>query len=441
MNQEKGTATSDDPVTTSVRPIGRHEQYALRSSRTPVAPHLENLVSINFENVPLKVAMKQLAELTGRNIVLEKPGLEEEGLTERVPITLSLDDVKLSSALKLMLDPLNLGYRVEESGVIVVTSQQRLKGQPIVVTYSVADLALPMPKRGWMKLMPGGDLAKETRHPDGKTYEPAKETQQHFRELVELITSTCQPNSWEAVAGNGSIKTNAATLSLVVRQTQDVHDEIRDLLEQLRRLQDLQAALHIETLTVPADFWHKVGKDFDDPQADGQPIPQPQGKPAPRSVARLTKKEAALLRSLSMTESAPKVTLFNGQELEVFFGGETPTMRLALKPVVSADRTVLRLQAAATKPEAELDFAKMPTFLVQDGHSLLLDVTEVYSAGPTAGVPVLTKVPYTERLFKNSGKSNRRTLLLITGQVIVIEEESTIDPEGPTDSPTPSRIK
>ncbi|MCX7418812.1 MAG: hypothetical protein NT013_04650 [Planctomycetia bacterium] len=383
----------------------------------------EKLVTVNFDNVPLKEAMKQLAQSTGRNIVLEKSGLAEEALTERVPITLAVDQVKLDSALKLMLDPLNLGYRVDESGVIVVTSRQRLRGEAIVKTYAVADLVIPIPKHATLMLNRNARSADEIRATTKSIEDQAKKSQPQLRELIDLITETCQPDSWSEKGGNGNIKANDSTLSLVVRQTRNVHDEIRDLLDQLRRLHDIQATLHVETLTVPADFWQQVGKDFDDPNTADPPIPQLQDKPSPRNIALLTKKEAALFRSLSKTESAPKVTLFNGQELEVFFGDESPTMRLALKTIVSADRTALRLQAAATKPDAELDFAQMPTFLVQNGHSLLLDVTELYSVGPTSGVPILSKIPGEDRLFKNTGKSDRRTLLLITGQAIVVEEE------------------
>ena len=56
-----------------------------------------------------------------------------------------------------------------------------------------------------------------------------------FQSLIELITSTVQPTTWDEVGGPGSIKEFATNLSLVVSQTQDVHEEIVELLEQLRR--------------------------------------------------------------------------------------------------------------------------------------------------------------------------------------------------------------
>src|ERR1700728_4782393 len=53
-----------------------------------------------------------------------------------------------------------------------------------------------------------------------------------------------------------------ATLSLVIRQTQKVHDEIKDLLQQLRRLQDLQVTVECRFITVDDDFFESVGVDF-----------------------------------------------------------------------------------------------------------------------------------------------------------------------------------
>ncbi len=388
----------------------------------------EKIVSVQFDNVPLKDAIKQLAQSAGRNIVLDKQGLEDEGLMQREPVTLSVDQVKLSSVLTLLLDPLKLGYHVEESGTIVVTSKQRLKkqllkGEPVVVAYAVGDLTPLIPRRVTVNLTADQGVVAETSKPG----EPANSMKQQLHELTNFIESTCQPDSWEHVAGNGSIKVNETTLSLVVRQTQDVHREIRDLLEEMRRQLDLQAALQVETLTVPADFWSKVGKNFDDPEANVPPSPQSEDKYGPRRLARLTKKEAALLRSLSKIESAPKVTLFSGQELDIHFGGKSP-MRLGLKPVVTTDRAALRVQAVAVDSAADFDLSDINAVRLESGHSLLLDATEL---SPAVLIPtdrlVNPHVPF-KAVFGAPKPANpgHRTLLLITGQVVIVEEEEVL---------------
>ena len=83
-----------------------------------------------------------------------------------------------------------------------------------------------------------------------------------FSELVGLITTTIAPDSWQEIGGNGTIREHGTTLSLVVRQTQRVHEEIADLLDQLRRLQDLQVTIELRFVTVSDRFFERIGVDF-----------------------------------------------------------------------------------------------------------------------------------------------------------------------------------
>src|SRR5690606_17962822 len=52
-------------------------------------------------------------------------------------------------------------------------------------------------------------------------------------------------------------------LSLVISQTQEVHEQISDLLEQLRRLQDLQVTIEVRFITLNDNFFERIGVDFD----------------------------------------------------------------------------------------------------------------------------------------------------------------------------------
>ena len=87
--------------------------------------------------------------------------------------------------------------------------------------------------------------------------------QADFDALIELITSTIKPTTWDSVGGPGSIAPFETNLSIVVSQTQDVHEEIVDLLEQLRKLQDLQVTIEVRFITLEDDFFERVGVDFD----------------------------------------------------------------------------------------------------------------------------------------------------------------------------------
>ena len=59
-----------------------------------------------------------------------------------------------------------------------------------------------------------------------------------MRTLHDLVTSDCQPCTWDEVGGPGDVFTLSLARGnvLLVRQTYDVHDEIADLLAALRRV-------------------------------------------------------------------------------------------------------------------------------------------------------------------------------------------------------------
>jgi general secretion pathway protein D len=87
--------------------------------------------------------------------------------------------------------------------------------------------------------------------------------QADFQSLIELIQNTVAPQSWNTVGGAGAIQPFATNLSIVVSQTQEVHGEIANLLEQLRRLQDLQVTIEVRFITLNDTFFERIGVDFD----------------------------------------------------------------------------------------------------------------------------------------------------------------------------------
>ncbi|MGA2035469.1 MAG: hypothetical protein ABSG68_24740, partial [Thermoguttaceae bacterium] len=242
------------------------------------------------------------------------------------PITLELrQEVMLKSALDLILEPLRLSYVVKNE-VLKITSEQKRAGQVYTVTYPVGDLVMPIPNfvaspnmglagaynNGMAAIGANGGgnmfngalstplsvvasregkggsgainpslLAQLSAHQSsgggsGAAGGPAPNlplglgpgglgggNQADFDSLIDLITSTVQPTTWDTVGGPGSIAPFETNLSLVVSQTQEVHEEIVDLLEQLRRMQDLQVTIEVRFITLNDSFFERIGVDFD----------------------------------------------------------------------------------------------------------------------------------------------------------------------------------
>jgi len=280
-----------------------------RKLRTPVM--------LQFDNAPLSQVLEYLAKLAEVNLHLDPQGLAEEGVTSETPVTINLSqEISLQSALNLILQPLHLSYVVKDE-VLKITSEHMRNGEVFTQTYYVADLVVPIPN-----FVPSSNMGLAGAYHDGltsaynttagvmgssaaplavlaanggatgtRTMNNANIMAQlttgngaatsssmpmgfgpgglsgtsgaDFDSLIELITSTIQPTTWSDVGGPGSIAGFETNLSLVVSQTQEVHEEIADLLEQLRRLQDLQVTIEVRFITLNDNFFERIGIDFD----------------------------------------------------------------------------------------------------------------------------------------------------------------------------------
>ncbi|MGQ9575911.1 MAG: hypothetical protein ACUVUC_11380 [Thermoguttaceae bacterium] len=302
---------------------GRRAKYARERGRRmserelEIREKLKTPVSLQFENAPLSKVVEQLAKLAGINLYLDPQGLAEEGVTTDTPINIDLQqEIKLESALNLILRPLRLTWVIKDE-VLKITSEQARRGELYTETYNVADLVIPIPNfvphgglgldgayRGAMANVnygAAGPFASSNASPiavvasrDGRpatgaidpavlaqlssnnrgpipTATPISNTPGNlggaamadFDSLMDLIQTTVAPDSWVDAGGTGDMAPFEVNLSLVVTQTQEVHEQIVDLLQQLRRMQDLQVTIEVRFITLNDNFFERIGVDFD----------------------------------------------------------------------------------------------------------------------------------------------------------------------------------
>lgn len=206
---------------------------------------LSTIVSVQFEETALQEALDHLSDLTGANIVVEKYALMEEGVTPQEPVTMHVEGVQARSVLALLLKPLSLDYVIEDE-VIKVTNKQRTLGDFETRVYSVADLVSPLPK--------SVTIPAETSDPAAV----AAQGEADFFPLTRMIETSVDPDGWASVGGMGHIAPHAGTLSLVVRQTAEVHDEVALLLEQIRRTNAIQIGLDVVAVRVSKEEYLRL---------------------------------------------------------------------------------------------------------------------------------------------------------------------------------------
>ena len=288
-NRRKGKYTGDNRMKTE-------EEKRIEKS-------LSRQVSMHFEGEPLESVINKLAVDSNINFRLDPQGLEEVQVDSNTPITINVDGIQMKSALNLILEPLHLGYAIRDE-VLKITSMDRQKGDLETRVYNVADLVIPIPN--FANPAPLGSLNAGTsatgnlggapfnvsankQRPAGQAFAQVQDgfgapasagtsgvvgerripegmrraSQADFDSLMDLVVNTVEPGSWDEVGGPASVRPFETTLSLVIRQTQQAHEEIQDLLAQLRRLQDLQVSIEVRFVTVSDKFFERIGVDFD----------------------------------------------------------------------------------------------------------------------------------------------------------------------------------
>lgn len=555
-------------------------------------------VEINYQDRPLSQVIDELSAVTGMNIVLDNRALSTIGVDSNSPVTLKMNNrVLLKSALNIILDAIDCSY-VIENDALIITSREAKRSRVETRVYRVADLVTPIPNfttsyddglagalraayqmaspQADVQIMPvsamgmGAGMAKSMSpasigpnmlgqyHPMGGSsgFGPSQPptgargggAMADFGSLMQLIETTIVPDTWESVGGVSNMFPYQQNLSLVVSTTSEVHDQIADLLESLRRLQNLQITIEVRFITLSDNFFEQIGIDFD-LQFDDNVRRMPDddsgssvtvgfgadGLPTADFDVRLSNNAFGVLPTfggfdvqsastfgfaiLSDIEAffflqaaqgdartnvmqAPKVTLFDGQFASIsdvsqrpFVTSITPVVgdfavaqqpvivvlnegtQLNVQGVVSDDTRFVRLTLVPffsqignvdtftfegqrssrrssrssrdtnndgepndSEEEDEQEFisgttVQLPTFAftsvsttvsVPDGGTILLGGIKRLSEGRSErGVPMLSKIPYLSRLFRNVsvGRESSSLMLMVTPRIIIQEEE------------------
>lgn len=298
---------------------GRRAQRAMEMNRRhrsekemEIEKKLLTPVNYSCRNRPLSEVLSQLAKLVNINIHLDDEGLREEGKSPDEPVTQELTtDIMLKSYLNLILEKHHLCYIIKNE-VLNITSESKKGDHVYQQVYPVGDLVMPIPNfvasprmglagalhdamnnavgsgGGYGTMTTPLMVASGNGRPNNGSAVPSNinanfaapnqpinkqagsgpggagsGTSADFDNLIDLITQTVSPTSWDHNGGKGNIAASPTNLSLVVSQTQEVHEEIVDLLEQLRRMQDLQVTIEVRFITLTDSFFERIGVDFD----------------------------------------------------------------------------------------------------------------------------------------------------------------------------------
>jgi hypothetical protein len=183
----------------------RTKGIQLTEKEKVIVKALNTLMTIEVEGKTFREVLDYLKDKTGMSFIVDQRALDELNITYKSPVNLNLRNVTTRTVLKKMLADLGLVYVMKDEA-IQITTPARAKEMLSVRMYSVADL------------MPAVDMRFGPIVTQLQMY-------QTLQQLVLLIVGTVEPDSWEVngKGGLGTISFYAPTMSLVVKQTAEMH--------------------------------------------------------------------------------------------------------------------------------------------------------------------------------------------------------------------------
>ncbi len=177
---------------------GRQTFVDTPSVNVELRSRLSEPVSFRFQATPLNEVVRELARLSNADIRLDQTGLRTEGVRERHPVTLQVEDLPLERVLDHLLKELGLTWTIRD-GVLWITDEDRARAQHIAGVYDVRDLCAN----------------------DDESYA-----------LSDAVTSQ-MPDIWSG-DGGASVLRFAKPGTVVVWASLGTHTELLDLLEKYR---------------------------------------------------------------------------------------------------------------------------------------------------------------------------------------------------------------
>jgi hypothetical protein len=164
-------------------------------------------ISADFRESRFEDVIEYLQTVMGQPIVVDKSALDDAHVTYETPVSFRIKGkVAARTVLRTILSNLGLYYNVKEE-VIMVTTAEKARAMLTTKAYPIGDLVAP----DLLALQLGGGALGQA------------QMVQNAKMIIDMITSSVDPPSWQVNGGLGTISFNLATMSLVVKQSAEVH--------------------------------------------------------------------------------------------------------------------------------------------------------------------------------------------------------------------------
>lgn len=274
--QEEEAKAADPADTKPALDAPPLEKPADKSSESELTAKLNKRIDAEFIETPLKDALQILSDSTGIQFYIKQKRLEDLGVSVDAAVTKNLRQVRVSTLLDLMFEELDLTY-YEKDDLIVITSHEDAIATMEVRVYDCRDLLElasvgPGPAGGGARGQRGGFFGAvrgESQLADAAATAPqdvlaqfgggglggpaagegdaggmspdpmpVSEHDGKARQLIDVIVTSVDPDSWTDIGGPGSISEFGGLI--VVSQSARTHKKVEHVLNMLREAAGLE---------------------------------------------------------------------------------------------------------------------------------------------------------------------------------------------------------
>lgn len=232
--------TADKPVAAAKTPRAAGKRWDSKS-RSPLVTKIESALEqpteVSFTDNPLEEALNYLEDLHHLEILIDKQALQDEGVAIDQQITLVMTGISLKSVLSMILEQHALDYMIKNE-VLVITTAAKVREHFETRVYDISRLKGVTPSE--LDQIIRSTIAPDTWTPVERIEQPHVTAPAIKAPVATSTESTAAAAAPTAGMGGGGSRDLAVEgnirstkTSLVIRQTQHIHEEIVDLLNQL----------------------------------------------------------------------------------------------------------------------------------------------------------------------------------------------------------------
>jgi hypothetical protein len=190
--------------------LKKYGPVKLSPKEQAIVAALSRPISVDFKGDRFEDVMQYLSTLINQPILIDRNDLKEAQIDYETPVNLAVKGVTLRTILRKILGEFGLTYIVKDETIQVV-SQAKARETMVIRAYPVGDLL-------GVGGGPGDPLTNFFGPGIGQI-----QRMQNVANLLQMIQTTVDPNSWQINGGPGTVAFDYATMSMVIKNSAEVH--------------------------------------------------------------------------------------------------------------------------------------------------------------------------------------------------------------------------